>query len=165
MLLSAHTACGILIAANIADPITGSLLSLSSHYILDIIPHEPKKELFYLPPEKHLRNTDISDRLKRRTIISIFDLLLSIAIFTFYTLSIKDITFNNFLVLSIIVFFSIFPDVLTVIVVYFHNSFLKLHHKFHYDIHKIIPLSMNYLTAYSLQLFFIAILLFFTFRT
>jgi hypothetical protein len=161
MLLFTHTAMGILLAGAIQNPYIAAVSALTSHYLLDIIPHEPEGEIFYIAPDKRQRDPEINKKLKRRSIISIFDLLISsVLIYLFFLF----FGFNNFFSVSLIVFFSLLPDILTVLAVLFPFSFLKFHHKYHFKLHELIKLKLNYLTAYGFQLIFSLILFFITFK-
>jgi hypothetical protein len=162
MLLFTHTACGVLIAGITNDPLIGSLTALLSHYLLDVIPHEPKEELFYVSPDKSLRSKEIEDKLKRRHFTSLIDLLISIGIVSGFLLYMfpSPKCFN----LLVIVGFSVLPDILTIAAIYFPNKLLTLHHKYHFQIHKIIPFFVNHYTTYTMQILLSAVMVYFAKR-
>jgi hypothetical protein len=161
MLLITHTAVGILIASSIENPYLGSASALFSHYLLDIIPHEPHGEVFYVSPDKHERNAEINKKLKRRTITSLFDLSFSLILICCFFIFIK---WDGFFLKSGIIFFSLLPDVLTVLAVYFPAKLLKIHHKYHFKLHEIFKLDMDYFTAYGYQILLSLLIFFISYR-
>ena len=159
MLLMSHTAMGILITSLSNNPVLGASYAFLSHYVLDIIPHESKEELFYVPPEKSDRNDDIQNKLNRRVKSSVLDLLFALLLFFSYCFLKMTLNIESFLPLCIIVFFSILPDILTVLYLRYPNRLLALHYKLHFDLHKVLPFHyMNYTAAVIYQIVFSVIL-------
>ena len=151
MLLMSHTAMGILAYSINGDPIIGSSLSFLSHYVLDIIPHEPKSELFYVPPQKSCWTQEIKDKLQNRKKSSVMDLSFSMILATAFLIFEQFTDLRSLLIFFTVLFFSILPDLFTIIYLKFPIKFLSLHYDFHYKIHKIIPIHMSYFTATSYQ--------------
>jgi hypothetical protein len=151
MLLLTHTVIGIFIAESINDPILGGFTAFLSHYIADIIPHEPQQELFCLPVDKNERNSEVNNKLKRRIFISIFDTLGALLLIFLYLLKVNPIPVWDNISKLVVIFFSLLPDFLTVAAVYFQLKILHLHQVYHYKIHTFIPFKMNYITAYGYQ--------------
>jgi hypothetical protein len=150
MLLFTHTACGVLIASLTNNPVPGGMAALVSHYILDIIPHEPKEELFYASPDKSKRSKEVEEKLRKRQFTSLIDMLLSLVIFILSMIYIFPKEKYFFLVF--ILGFSVLPDLLTILAIYLPNKYLTWHHKYHFEIHKIIPVFVNHLTTYTIQI-------------
>jgi len=161
MLLISHTSMGILIASCTSNPITGSILAFFSHYLLDIIPHEPKEELFFVPPKNEGWSEEINKKLKNRQKSSIFDFLFSVILILSYLLIKNESELYKILSLFLIIFFSVLPDILTILYLRYPLKLLKEHYKFHYIIHNIIPITMTYFFATIYQVIFSLILLWF----
>jgi hypothetical protein len=149
MLLFTHTACGVLIASLTNNPVLGGMAALASHYILDIIPHEPKEELFYASPDKSKRTKEVEEKLKKRHFTSLIDMLLSLIIFVISLIYIFPA--GKYISLILILGFSVLPDILTILAIYIPNKYLAIHHKYHFEIHKIIPIFVNHFTTYTIQ--------------
>jgi hypothetical protein len=154
MLLMSHTSMGIFIASISSDPILGSTCSFMSHYLLDIIPHEPKDELFYVPAQKSKWTEEIKNKLRNRKNTSIADLLFSITLIAAYIYFKKLFWFNQLAFLCIILFFSLLPDIMTIIYLRYPFKILAKHYDLHFKIHKIIPIHMSYTTAAGYQIVF-----------
>jgi hypothetical protein len=153
MLLMAHTAMGILIASVSTNPIIGAPCAFISHYVLDIIPHESKEELYYVPPQKTDRDDDIRNKLNKRMKSSIFDLGFALVLFFSYCFLKIGLNIESFLPFCIIVFFSVLPDIFTVVYLKYPIKILALHYKWHFDIHKVLPFHyINYTVAVIYQL-------------
>jgi hypothetical protein len=148
-----HTAMGILIASFSNNPAIGASCAFMSHYMLDIIPHESKEELFFVEPKKEDRNDDIKNKLNNRMKTSVLDLLFALVLFFSYCFLKIELSIESFLPLCIIVFFSILPDIFTVVYVKYPTKILSMHYKLHFDIHKILPVHyINYTVAVIYQI-------------
>ena len=145
---------GIFIASISSDPILGCSCSLLSHYLLDIIPHEPKDELFYVPPQKASWTDEIKNKLRKRKNTSVADLLFSTSLIAAYVLFAGLFSINQFAYLFIILFFSLLPDIMTIIYLRYPVKILSLHYDLHFKIHKIIPIHMSYFTTAAYQIIF-----------
>jgi hypothetical protein len=152
MLLLTHTALGIFLAENINNPLVGGLTALLSHYVSDIIPHEPSQELFYVPVDKNKRDPILNKKVKRRVFISLFDTLGSLLLIVLYLIKINPIPTSAILSKLFVIFLSLLPDILTVAAVYFQIKILHLHQLYHYKIHTLLQFKLNYITAYGYQL-------------
>jgi hypothetical protein len=161
MLLFTHTACGVLMACITNDLFSGSLAALASHYILDIIPHEPKEELFYVSPDKTKRSKEIEDKLKKRHYTSLADIFLSLIILSLSLIFIFPR--GKYFLLFIILGFTVLPDILTILAIYIPNKYLTIHHKFHFDIHKILPVHVSYPVTYTIQIILSSIMVYLSF--
>ena len=139
MLLMTHTAMGVLIASLSNNPVIGASCAFVSHYALDIIPHESKEELFFVAPKKVDRGDDIQNKLNKRVRSSIFDLLFASVLFFSYCFLKIELSIENLLPVCVIVFFSILPDIVTVLYVKYPTKILSLHYQLHFDIHKVLP--------------------------
>jgi len=159
MLLISHTSMGILIASCTSNPITGSILAFFSHYLLDIIPHEPQEELFFVPPKNEGWSEEIKTKLKNRQRSSIFDFLFSVLLILSYIFIKNDNELHNIVLLFLVIFFSVLPDILTILYLRYPLKLLKEHYKFHYIIHNIIPIKMSYFFATTYQVVFSLLLL------
>jgi hypothetical protein len=164
MLLMTHTAMGILIASLTNTPVIGVPCAFISHYVLDIIPHESEEELFYVSPKKADRGDDIKNKLNKRMKSSVFDLMFALVLFFSYYFLKVELNIESFLLLCIIVFFSVLPDIFTVIYLRYPTKIMALHYQWHFDIHKVLPFHyINYTVAtiyqvvLSLGFFLIAI--------
>lgn len=145
---------GILIASAAPNPVLGASFALLSHYILDIIPHEPDGELFYVPPQKDDRSIEITAKLNNRKYTSLFDLMGSLLLIAVYIYFKEIFTIENLIIPIVILFFAVFPDILTILYLKFPNKLLSFHYDFHYKIHGFIPLRMSYLIANLYQIIF-----------
>ena len=153
MLLMAHTSMGILIASISNNPFIATPCAFLSHYVLDIIPHESKEELFYVSPNKAERDNHIQNKLNNRIKTSILDLLFASVLFFLYCVLKIELSIASFLPLCIIVFFSILPDIFTVVYLKYPTKLLASHYKLHFDIHKILPVHhINYTVAVIYQI-------------
>jgi len=159
MLLISHTSMGILIASCSANPFTGSIMAFFSHYLLDIIPHEPQEELFFVPPKNEGWSEEIKTKLKKRQKSSIFDFIFSILLILSYLLITHENELFKIIPLFLIIFFSVLPDILTILYLRYPLKLLKEHYKFHYIIHNIIPIKMSYFFATTYQVVFSLLLL------
>lgn len=156
MLLMSHTAMGILISAVTSNPILGSAISFMSHYVLDTVPHESKEELFYVPPHRDEWSDEIKNKLHNRKKTSVIDLLFSILLIAVYVFYSNLLNLTQITMLLTVIFFSILPDILTIIYLRYPVKVLSKHYDLHYKIHKIIPFQMSYITAVSYQMVFAA---------
>lgn len=150
---------GILIASCTSNPITGSILAFFSHYLLDIIPHEPQEELFFVPPKNEGWSEEIKTKLKNRQRSSIFDFLFSVLLILSYLFIKNDNELHNIVLLFLVIFFSVLPDILTILYLRYPLKLLKEHYKFHYIIHNIISIKMSYFFATTYQVVFSLLLL------
>lgn len=155
---------GIFIAAVTSDPVIGVSCSFCSHYLLDIVPHEPEEELFYVPGEKNMRNDEIKSKLARRRKSSIADLLFSVLLIASFIFFSGYSPVPRIAYLFIIVFFSLLPDILTIIYLKYPIKILSKHYDLHFKIHKLIPLHMSYFTATSYQVIFAVALVYLALR-
>lgn len=154
MLLISHTAMGILSAAVISNPIIAGACAFLSHYVLDIIPHEPENELFYVPVDREKWTDEIRAKLANRKKTSTPDLLFSLILVLGYIYFSGMTGFANIILLSVVVFFSVLPDVFTILYLRYPTRWLSKYYDFHYKIHEIIPLHMSSFTAYTYQIVF-----------
>jgi hypothetical protein len=164
MLLITHTAMGVLISSFSTNPVLGASCAIVSHYVLDMIPHESKEELFYVPPKKADWDDDVKNNINRRTKNSIFDLVFALVIFFSYCFLKIELNIESLLPVCIIVCFSILPDIFIVIYLKYPTTILTLHYNWHHYIHNVLSVHhINYTVAVVYQVvlsvgfFFIAI--------
>jgi hypothetical protein len=152
MLLITHTAMGVLISSLSNNPVIGASCAFISHYALDIIPHESKEELFYVPPKKEDWDDEVKNNINRRTKNSVFDLVFALLIFFSYCFLKIELNIESLLPVCIIVSFSILPDIFTVVYLKYPTKILTLHYNWHHNIHKILPVHyINYTVSVVYQ--------------
>ncbi|MFH1564456.1 MAG: hypothetical protein ABIC82_01245 [bacterium] len=151
MLISVHTAIGVIIAKSITTSATGIfLLAVVSHFVLDFIPHGDGNLMHWF-----------SRRINRDLILSLN--ILDAFITIFYLLYIFTYTI---IPKSAHIFWavlgSILPDVLNIYYQIFKPKFLKPFSSFHGYIHNYIPSKMTVKQGLLLQLVIIICLIYIT---
>jgi hypothetical protein len=160
MIITPHTTISLLIAKIIPNPFISAPISLFSHYILDLIPHEPEKDIVYpIPHSKTERKQD--PEFKRRFWIiscvdSVFSLILVINFFNIHQIT----SFNNIFNYLIIIFFGILPDILNFIGMFFPNKLFHFFAGIHHKIHLLTGIFINRYVSIALQ-YFLSLLIYF----
>lgn len=151
MLISVHTATGVIIAQKITASALGVfILGIIFHFILDFIPHGDTK-LFHW----------FSRRIHRDMILSLSILDTFITIFyLLYIFTYTKIPESAHIFWAILG--SILPDFLTTYYEIFRPKILKPFRHFHNYIHDYIPLKMTVKQGLLLQLVFIICLIYIT---
>ncbi len=123
MILTTHALVGAAIGKNIGNPWIIIPVSLAVHYALDVIPHGE-----YLGKNSTVKNTWWKVAL---------DLLAGLLVVIFYII-IKKVDAAEIKNIAFGVFFSLFPDFLTLLYWKVHFTFLKKVYAFHEWVHELI---------------------------
>ena len=154
MYLTTHAASGLFLASVIPNPAAAFGAGFISHFVLDMIPHEQKDDLILEYPGD--TNSEIK-AIKRRTLISIADILLTLAIIWYaWTISINT---GVFVLIFAGITGALLPDVILMGVFKFDNRFLRwyfdINNKLHFVISKVsIPRYISIVYQGILCLFF-----------
>jgi hypothetical protein len=154
MNLTPHIITGLLIAKNLPDPFLSVPFALLSHYALDIIPHEPKKDIKYPIPNRRGEKVLDPESERRFWKISVFDGMFSLALIIFYFINNHPAAIINFIYFLIIITAGILPDILNTIGMYFPNKFFHFFAKIHHQCHLITGMFLSRKVSFFIQYFF-----------
>jgi len=129
MFLTTHAVLGALIGSKINNPAAAFVISLASHFLVDIIPHDPEEDIIEtIPPTRKMRKKMLRTRYIAGSIDS-FVLLCLMAYLFFYKRT------PNTLPVFAGICGSILPDFIVTLSFYvrnkFFNWFFYQHHRLH----------------------------------
>jgi len=124
MILSSHMAMGAVIGAKFNNPWLIVVLGVIFHYVLDIIPHD---------------EYDIEDmkagKVNRGFLLSSFKVLIDLSVGLGVGIYIYSVSGASFLNIILAMFFSLLPDLFTLVSFFYKSKFLTGLNKFHQFLH------------------------------
>lgn len=137
MFLSTHSAAGMLLGAVIPNPPGAFIAGVAAHVVLDMIPHEPEKDLILSYPAdgKHSRETVL-----RRIVISTVDLSVALAIIvlSWFFSRTGSSQPGTFVAMTAGIAGSLLPDCIIMLTFFRDNRFLRWFFDVHNRIHFVI---------------------------
>jgi hypothetical protein len=137
MYLTTHAAAGLLVGVLVQQPAVAFTGSVVTHFLLDMVPHEPPEDLILTYPRD---NTHDKHTVRKRTIVSFFDLIgLAIVVYFAMKLALSGEDFHSTITgVAAGITGSIFPDAVIVLTFFFDNAFLRRYFDFHNKIHCVV---------------------------
>ena len=137
MYLTTHAAAGLLVGAIVQQPAAAFAGGFISHFLLDMVPHEPPEDLILTYPRD---NAHDKQTVRKKTIVSLFDLA-GMAVVVYFALELAP-SGEDFLrtIPSIAAGITggILPDAVILLTFFFDNTFLRRFFDFHNGIHCIV---------------------------
>ena len=154
MYLTTHSAAGLLLGIVFQQPAAAFIGGVASHFLLDIVPHEPPEDLILTYPKD--KSPD-KQTVRKRTRASLFDLagLAAVIVLSLNLFGRGESGINYYSGILSGITGGVIPDVVIVSTFFLDNKFLRWFFDFHNKLHLLIPgirVSNGVTTIYQLIL-------------